>query len=383
MNRKALREAELKAARAIVDGAKNAGRNPTSSEVQRIEAHIAEADRLEEEIKREQKGDELLAQLDGTSGRAGTANDGVLGAASTSEAVKTIADAISRKGSARVFVDRNSDFFRKSTFSSVRDEAGAVVPMDGLTEQNVYAPKESAALADVFLQQKADGPLVRWYSVDAMTGVDVVAEGALKPEMTSELGVHDAPLVKLAGRYKLTTEFMADAGPMVNELRRQALLALVRRENDLVLATLEQTSGVLVKTGTKANLLDIVAEAVGEQQSLNSVSPEVMVAHPADVAAMRKLRTGGATGDYLLDPFSASASAPFGMSLFISATLKPGTVWLTRREAAVWHRHASGVMVQVGTSGDDFDTNKVTTIVEERVLLAPTQPHLITKVSLT
>lgn len=40
-------------------------------------------------------------------------------------------------------------------------------------------------------------------------------------------------------------------------------------------------------------------------------------------------------------------------------------------------------MLRVGTSGDDFDRNKTTTVIEERVLPVIEQPGLLTKITLT
>ena len=210
-----------------------------------------------------------------------------------------------------------------------------------------------------------------------------MAEGAVTPEVITGYSRTDVSLVKLAGRFKTTLEFDQDAAPLRKAILNQARLDLIRRENTLVVDTMAAASGVAVKTGAKADILDLIADAIAEQIAVNGIAPEFLLGAPTDLAAMRKLKSSG-SGEYLTDPFAEKGPVgPFGLSALMVPGYTPGTIWIGSRSAGRFYEHESGVMLRVGTSGDDFDRNITTTVFEERVLPAIEQPGLLTKITLT
>lgn len=186
-------------------------------------------------------------------------------------------------------------------------------------------------------------------------------------------------LVKLAGRFKATMEFDQVAVPLRKAILNQTRLDLIRREKTLNVDTMPAASGVVVKTGLKAVILDLIAEQI----TVKGISPRFPLGALSDLAAMRKLRASG-SGEYLTDPFADKRPVgPFGLS----ALMVPGyTPAPSGSVASCWpvlrariRRHAPGV----GTSGDDFDRNQTTSVFEERVLPAIAQRGLLTKITPT
>ena len=108
----------------------------------------------------------------------------------------------------------------------------------------------------------------------------------------------------------------------------------------------------------------------------------MLVAHPTDLAGLRKLKSGGSQ-DYIIDPFSTHSAGPFGTQVLPTAVVPAGTMWLLRREAGTWYEHVSGVTVMNGYVGDGFARNVSATVFEERVLAVINQPGLLTKITLS
>lgn len=248
------------------------------------------------------------------------------------------------------------------------------------------APVGAAAtsLRDLFPTQVVDTPTIRYYKIGPVTGgPDIVAEGALKPEMVPILAAKDESMVKLAGRFVATYEFLDDAPELAKEVLKQALFQLLARENKLVLDRMNDASGIVAASGTKATALETIATQVGVQESVNGLTPECIVINPADLAVMRMTKASG-SGEFLLgDPLSAGQSSGiFGIPVISTPSLTAGTVWLVRREAGIFYERQS-CTIMTAPSGDDFDHNRVTTVIEERVLPVIVQPSLLTRITLT
>lgn len=258
---------------------------------------------------------------------------------------------------------------------------GLSLPSSGEGVAGAQPGTAATALRDLFQQIPTESPTIRYYVVGPVTGgPDVVAEGALKPEMVGQVTPKDAAMVKLAGRFVHTTEMDDDAPFILSEIFRQALLTLVRRENQLVLDTMDAATGVATAEGPAAKALDAIAGAIGFQESVNGLTPDALVINPVDLAALRTVKSSG-SGEYTLDPLGSGPAAIFGVPVLPTPALEAGTVWLLRKEAGLFYQRKQVAIVSA-PAGDDMNYNRVTTVVEERVLPVITQPGLLTKITL-
>lgn len=90
-------------------------------------------------------------------------------------------------------------------------------------------------------------------------------------------------------------------------------------------------SGVLTASGTMAAALDVLAGAIGTQQSVNGVTPDAVILNPVDLAKLRTSKSSG-SGEYQLgDPMTAGAATLWGIPVLPTPAAAAGTVWLARR----------------------------------------------------
>lgn len=379
MNRKQMRADALKDAQAIVDGAKAAGRATlTPDERSKIDEYIATVDRLDAEIAQEAKDGALWDQLTGSLPAYESwddmmdrlkEQDGAKGSISRAKSMLTA----SIQSKANVSVNLPRKAFTTGALDAPGADGGIQAPTAGTA---------AVSLRELFPIKRVDAPAVRYYTVGRIDGIDVVKEGELKPELTTDYAPHDASLVKLAGHMQHTLEFGQDAPELLRTIFGQVQLDMVRKENKLIIDAMTAAEGAIVKTGTEAGALDVLVDAIGEQESLNGLTPDVLVAHPTDLAGLRKLKSGGSQ-DYIIDLFSTHSAGPFGTQVLPTAVVPAGTMWLLRREAGTWYEHVSGVTVMNGYVGDGFARNVSATVFEERVLAVINQPGLLTKITLS
>lgn len=363
------RATALKSARALAEYVKSEGRDFTEAEQAKVNTLMEQAAELKGRIDAAKPADELMARIEGLGGKSGEPFD----PEAARNAKSAITEAIATKSPRQVRIGRKA-----------LEAASVGRPPEG--NQAFGAPVGSAAvsLRELFTVQTVETPTVRYYTVGQLTGGPAItAEGALKPLIEGEVTAHDAAMVKLAGRFVTTTEFVEDAATVAAEFMRQALFQMVRAENKLVLDTMQAASGVIAATGDAAKPLDAIATALADQESLHGVTPEVLVMNPADLAAVRIVRSTG-SGEFVLNPLVSGAAAPaiFGVPVLSTPALAKGTIWAASKDAGTFYER-SALTVTSMPSNDDFDHNRVTTVIEERVLPAITQPSKLTKITLS
>lgn len=309
-NLKEQRAAALKAARTIAESAQAEGRDFTTSELAEVKGHLATAESLAEKIKAAAPSDELMERLKGLGGGSSMDADPV----TVTEQKAALARAIATKSPLQVGIPRKA-----------LGTAGLNLPGEGNAVFGAPGNGPAAvSLRDLFPVVETESPVIRYYTLGELSGgPDIVEEGGLKPEIVSTVTPHDASMVKLAGRVVHTTEFDEDASTVATEFMRQALMQLVRRENQLVLDQMDAASGVLTASGDVAKPLDAIATAIGEQEALNGFTPERIVLHPADLAAMRLSKSTG-SGEYVLDPLATGPATVFGVPVMVTPAIGKG-----------------------------------------------------------
>lgn len=212
-------------------------------------------------------------------------------------------------------------------------------------------------------------------------GVGIVPEGGIKPESSVSYSPVDAELIKLATRFSLTDELSEDAPFLVREIQQSVLRAVLVRENQLVIDTINATSGVLTGTGASGTLLDIIATEIGEAEAINGQTPTALILNPTNLSTVRtaKASTGGS---YFLDPVAAGPVTVHGVPLISTPVVTAGTAYLVTSGFGTFYSRGS-LRVEAGFTGDDWIHNRLTIRAEERVLPAVNRPSLVTKLTLT
>lgn len=268
-------------------------------------------------------------------------------------------------------------------FTKAAITAGALDIGPSGEDISVAPPGDSAvALRDLFTVKPVDVPIVRYYKVALGSGADIVAEGGEKPELTTGITPVDAELSKIAVRFTYTDELAQDANFLISHIGREAMRSVMRRENTLILATLDAETNALTATGAEGDVIDVLAEAIGAAEATNGLTPARILANPADVAAIRTLKASG-SGQYAIDPLTSAPTAVHGVQLVPVPAVEAGTLYLTTPGLGVFYAHRSGLRVESGFAAGDWEHNRASARVEERVLPTIHQPSLLTRVTLT
>lgn len=237
----------------------------------------------------------------------------------------------------------------------------------------------ATSLRDLFKQEQAPSGLVRFYRL-AYEGADVVAEGDTKPDAKVDSETVNAELKKIATTFKVSDELTEDAPVLFQSVTAEAAAAVLKRENQLIVETLAKTPGIATASTTADNLIDAVADAIAEREADVGVQPGALVLAPRDFATLRQARASG-SGQHLVNPFSEAPATLFGMHLFPSNALQPGTAYAVSAGSGVFY-YRGDLRIEAGFSGDDWVRNMVTVRAEERVYPAIVQPKRITRITI-
>lgn len=248
------------------------------------------------------------------------------------------------------------------------------------------AAKAGFPLAALMLQETALSPNVRTTRIGTGTAA-IVAEGALKPDANVDVTSIDVAVKKIAAHFTITTESRDDVPGTIEAVGQQVIKAVVSKENDEIVAAWNGASGALTANATAATLVDDIATAIGMSESANGQTPTAIVVNPIDLAVIRKAKASGSS-EYVIDPQQPHGTTLFGVPVISSpavqarvATTTPGKVYiLTGTDHAVMYRRTP-LELKTGFNGEDFVYNRVTTIVEERVVpvvIKPTQLTVVT-----
>lgn len=360
----------LKQARTIVDRAISEKRELSAAEDAEVAGLSADVEAYDASLKAKPKG--LLDRFPKVAGPglyADPWDDGGGATLFTAEAKDGLVRAVKTRTAFRTEVDAKAAL-----------GVTTLLPPSGIAVQPGIQPGAAFPLSSLFAQQAADGPLVRYYRLTAGQAA-VVAELGEKPDAGVAVTPVDLPLVKIAARAVISDEMAADAPFMVSAISTELQVACAAAENSSILATFAATSGILTGSGTTDDVLDVLAAAIGAQESYSGRTPSAVVVNPATLAA---IRTGKAStsGIYTIDPTSPGPATIHGVPVVSTPATAAGTAWVIESSGVVIYRRGP-MTVEVGRDGTDFSHNTATVIAEERFGTAVMRPSSLTKITLT
>lgn len=368
MNLKEQRAAALKAAQAIVEGAKD--RDLTPAEVAEVEAKVAEVKAIDA------RGAKTAATMDYFNSAPDA--DGATGKrlALTGRGAKAAAAHI-----AAGMVDGTKALV----------PAGSVttdVPLVGLVETGQPLGSLLAALPTV----QRDTPTWRYLRQSGRTNLAaIVAAGGLKPTSTVGLVPIDGALSVFAHMSEPVDKFtLSDNASLQRFVAAELLYMLSAAVEEQVLngaGTAGTLSGILATGG-----IQVQAYTVGKVETLRAAitaletagyEASTIVLNPVDWAAIESARSTSGSFD-LGGPIDRAARKVWGVPVVTANALAAGTGVIFDNSSLAVDIGPGGIETRWSDqSGDLFDKNQLKARVEGRFGLDMYQPEAIVKATLT
>ncbi len=243
--------------------------------------------------------------------------------------------------------------------------------------------------------------LIYWIQVAKEGGPAAVAELGHKPFVHYTWDQRQDALGKIAGLTKISDEAFADIPYIVSEINGQLLYDLAMVEESELLNGdgtpgvdgLLGRSGVLTLTKQVADTVaDTVFKGMTLIQNTNYFAPDGVVIHPTTYQDLRLAKD--ANGQYYGGGFFAPAynngdglnwQPPlWGLKTVITPAVPVDQVLVGAfRQAGTVYRKGGVQIDSTNSNVDDFEYNRVTLRVEERLLLQVKRPGAIVKIDLT
>lgn len=366
------RQAVLKHARTLIDGAKAANRSLTDDENRLIEADFAKVKQLDAGPAPHNYAADVM--------RASRRDPGpwpdpdAHGVGVFSEQQKSgFLEAIKSNTTYRAEVDRQGLRSKAALLE------GTLIPTSGQgVTPALYPLISTPSLTELMVNTPVAGPTVRYYRIGAGTAA-VVAEGQAKPDAGISATAVDVTLVKIAAILKASDELSEDASWLLGWLEQALVSAVISKENSEVIATINGTSGILTQAG--ADPIDAVADAIAGQQALG-MAPNAVLVTPATLATIRKAKASTSGVYSAVDPLAAGPTTVHGVNLYPMNAVAAGSGWVVDMTALTYfRRHA--VTIELGYDTDDWTKNMRTARAESRGKCGVLQPLGCTKLTLT
>ena len=228
-------------------------------------------------------------------------------------------------------------------------------------------------------------PYIRENSPDptGASGAQMVAAGALKPEVTMNFSPDTALVQKIAAWLSATYEILQDAPTLRSYIdARLAYMLRVREEAQLLngSGTTPQLKGIFTYSTNQTPIaagndaLSAVARMCGNIEAVDGVA-DGLAMNPHDFWAIVSRRAVG-DGHYDVNPFGS----PDGLNLWGLQTVRTRAVPQGTIDVGAWRMGAQlfdreGIQIRIGDQhADYFTSNKVAILAEERLTVATYRP---------
>lgn len=396
----AARDAAIKSARQIVDGAKAEERDLTDAETADVERELAEVKKLDGQIK----GRALVDSVKGLHRDEGDPTE-----EAGDQPAKTLGDHHVKSISGQLGTLKSQSGYTVASpeFKAATDPqlttGAAFVPL--LTEYDrtiVHAFRPGPVVADLLGSGSISGNAVSYFIEGAVEGAfNTVAEGAQKPQMhfvdpTSALD----KLTKIAAWWDESDEMVEDLPFMVSEINNRGLYLLsMFEEAQLIngpgtgttIRGLLNRSGIQTETQAVApdSAQDAIFRAMTKVQTATGFAADGIIINPADYQSLRLSKDANGQyfgGGFFTGPYGVGGvpSQPplWGLSTVVSTAVAAKTVVVGAfKQAATVYRKGGVRVEQTNSDLGKFTSNLITTRIEERIALAVRVPAAIVKVT--
>lgn len=397
------RDDAVRAARAIAEGAKSAGRELTSDELGTINEKLDEITQLSAKISTAQKSEDMLARLGklgGTENRQVKQDDAP---------ANSLGDHFVKHGGSQLIASKNTpgasvsvpEFFwpQVKAATDVGITTGLTFPQ--IDQSVVQGYRRQPVVADLLGSGTLTNPSITYFVEGVRDGnFTTVAEAGQKPQLHYNFSTVTEALTKIAGFIKLSDEMVDDLAFLVSEINQRLLYDLAIFEEAQLLngdGTAPNLRGILNRSGiqtetgaTKADNLDAVFRAVTKVQTVTGLQADGIVIHPLDYQAARLAKDGNQQY-YGGGPFTGAYGnggvqqqpGLWGVRTVVTAAIAAGTVLVGNfSQAATVYRKGGVTVSSTNSNVNDFEKNLVTIRAEERLALAVRIPSAFVKTTL-
>lgn len=402
MDPKIKRAELLKAAQAIVEGAKASARDLTADELTDIESKTTEIKSLDETIARQTKGAALVQAIGGLASHEESAG------ATSEKAARSLGEHFVKSLGKRSLKDQGTiavPEFKAATDTQAVGGSGLTSsygPLITDVDRSFVLPKrERLVVEDLLGSGSVSGNAITYPVFGALEGATAfVTEGGQKPQMhvASPTWVTDA-LGEVAGWFKLTDDMAEDLDYVVSEINSTALYDLALKSEAAILSgtgTAPNLRGIRNRSGVQTHaqgadsVADALFKAMQKVQTATGFSADGIVIHPTDYAALRLAKDANDQyfgGGYFTGQYGNGVileNPPiWGLRTVVTVAAPLGEPLVGAFGTAAKVFRKGGVRVESTNShDDDFTNDKITVRVRARLGLQVKYPAAFVKVAL-
>ena len=263
-------------------------------------------------------------------------------------------------------------------------------------DQNVIdiVSARELAIRQLFGAEQISGNSIKYFILGATEGAPATtAEGAQKPQFHVPVSSATATLSKIAGWYYETDELIEDNAFLRSSIDNRGLFALDSAIETYLMTTLLGTSGLGAATYAHGGTVsaDDIFSAIMQVKSASNFNADAIVINPADYKTLRLAKDQVHQyygGGYFYGPYGNGQTPQqpglWGLNTVITNAVASGTVLVGnfKQGASVITKENDGQRVEIVTGDhDDRTNNRVTVIVEERLVLATRVPSAFVKIT--
>ena len=262
------------------------------------------------------------------------------------------------------------------------DGGGATIPVMDY-DKRVVDIQQPLVVRSMFGSETISGNALTYYLMGSMEGsFGTVAEGAKKHQVHFTSEQKTVALSKIAGFIKETDELLSDWAFLESAIRGRLVYEFNKSVEEFLIGTLLATSGV--QTGQSTISFDNILKAKQAVRNETGYAADAILINPADLETLlltkdsnlQYLLGGPAYGSYGNGAYAANPRI-WGLPVVESNSVTAGQaiVGAFKAGSSVVTKAGEGQRVEVAnTDADDFEYNRVTVRIEERLALATRVP---------
>ena len=259
-------------------------------------------------------------------------------------------------------------------------------------DRRVIDTRQPLVVRSMFGAETISGNALTYYKMGAMEGsFGTIAEGAKKSQVHFTTSQVTVALSKIAGFIKETDELLQDWAFLESAIRGRLVYEFDKAVEEFLINTLIGTSGIQV--GQASISFDNILKAKQAVRNESGYAADAILINPTDLEALlltkdsnlQYLLGGPAYGSYGNGAYGENPRI-WGLPVVESNSVSAGQaiVGAFKAGSSVVTKAGEGQRVEVAnTDADDFEYNRVTVRIEERMALATRVPAAFVLVGTT